>query len=176
VFPFRRLIKTSPFGNKYSTKRPLPSNFAKLVYEECIRHNFPHILLAVFNFYIGFGDTNSRLLGHCREEEGSYWPWLLGEPRKDYFTWEMGDVLLYKEQALFLAEVLLPYNFINSRKNKEYDKLLPFADQNETWILKLTKGLKENANLLPNDPNQPSIFVFQHIPYKQNVFYIPWEP
>jgi hypothetical protein len=157
VFPFRRLIKTSPFGNKYSTKRPLPSNFAKLVYEECIRHNSPHILPAVFNFYIGFGDTNSRLLGHCREEE-------------------MGDVLLYKEQALFLAEVLLPYNFINSRKNKEYDKLLPFADQNETWILKLTKGLKENANLLPNDPNQPSIFVFQHIPYKQNVFYIPWEP
>jgi hypothetical protein len=61
--PMRRIIKTSLSGHEYVAKRALPSNFAKLVYGECVRHNNPYILLFVMHYYMGDGDINSRLFG-----------------------------------------------------------------------------------------------------------------
>jgi hypothetical protein len=76
------------------------------------------------------------------------WTSLLGEARREYLTWEMSEILLYKEQALYLGEALTP-NIM------EEEEELPIYEE---WILTLAKQLKEKANLYPPDPNQPSIF------------------
>lgn len=148
--PIRRIIKTSPMGSKYVAKRPLPSNFADLVYRECVYNKNPYLLLSVFNFYLGYGDSTSFLLG---SEDLIYnWNQLLGEARKEFLIHDLKDIFLYKEQALFFAEEMVPPHIFGKKGEKIYEGGGYMYSGAGIWLESLCKNLRENAHTLPPDP------------------------
>jgi hypothetical protein len=80
------------------------------VYNKCIFYNSPHLLLRIFIYYMGYGDILNRLFGD--EKFYPYWTSLLGEARNDFLIFhDLGEILLFKEQALFLAYGLTPTHY-----------------------------------------------------------------
>jgi hypothetical protein len=151
----RVITKISSLGNKFISKRKLPENFAQIIYNQCIVNGNPKILLSVFEYYLGMSSQIFRP-SHMIESKN-----LLFSAREEYFNHDLCDILLYKEEALYLAQHL---HFVEEER-LEPELFLPSFEEYkqvrlicEKWREIFIRLLKKNAYLLPNDPIQPSIF------------------
>jgi len=148
--PLRIIEKTSKWGNVYVEKRPISPNLPHNLYKKSVEYKLPPLLLLIFNYYLGSSSFIFLIKGK------NNWPILLGKTRVEYFTHDLGEILLYREQALFLAAALTKYG------NNFYQEFgVPQFTNN--WLPTLVKGLNEKANILPSDPLQPSLWELRNL-------------
>ena len=146
--PFFSFVK-SPFGKEYLKRDSLPSDFALNIY------NHTNKIKELSFFYFAIGEYfNSQKLW-CYDSVN--WDILLvGQARKDLANHNLGNFIIYREQALCYSAYLLDH-IQYKLENPDYLKASHFPRQIE-WVKKLTENLAKFADTLPKDPREDSVF------------------
>ena len=131
----------SPFGNKYFKRDPFSSDFALDIYKYCNEIQNPNFLYySIYRYFRNEVIFFSTILDD-----------LLGLARKDLANHNLGNFILYREQALCYSTFLLE-NLQSELDDPDSKLAATFG-----WIKELAENLAKFADTLPRDPGEDSV-------------------